>query len=130
MNCFACHSQAKPEFDLVCERDHGCAPIPANGRADLQRPIPRRLTGAQGDQRAHATIRARRLWLEYVRHVRGAAFHASDRLVRTQFTKTRGSRRGRNSAPIVGLAANVPRLPYLISLRTASSPLVMAHLPS
>ena len=25
---------------------------------------------------------------------------------------------------IVGLAANVPRLPYLISLRTASSPLV------
>ena len=53
-----------------------------------------------------------------------------DRLVRTQFTKTRRSRRGRNSAPIVGLAANVPRLPYLISLRTASSPLVMAHLPS
>jgi predicted ATPase len=28
MNCFACHSQAKPEFDLVCEQDHGCAPIP------------------------------------------------------------------------------------------------------
>ena len=28
MNCFACHSQAKPEFDLACEQDHGCAPIP------------------------------------------------------------------------------------------------------
>ncbi len=27
-NCFACHSQAKPEFDFVCEQDHGCAPIP------------------------------------------------------------------------------------------------------
>jgi hypothetical protein len=26
-NCFACHSQAKPEFDLVCEQDHGCAPL-------------------------------------------------------------------------------------------------------
>jgi hypothetical protein len=28
LNCFACHSQAKPEFDLVCEQYHGCAPIP------------------------------------------------------------------------------------------------------
>jgi hypothetical protein len=28
MNCFACHSQARPEFDFVCEQDHGCAPIP------------------------------------------------------------------------------------------------------
>jgi hypothetical protein len=27
-NCFACHAAAKPEFDLVCEQDHGCAPIP------------------------------------------------------------------------------------------------------
>jgi len=27
-NCFACHIQAKPEFDLVCEKDHGCDPIP------------------------------------------------------------------------------------------------------
>ena len=27
-NCFACHSQAKPEFDLVCEQDHGMRPIP------------------------------------------------------------------------------------------------------
>ena len=27
-NCFACHQQAREEFDLICERDHGCAPIP------------------------------------------------------------------------------------------------------
>ena len=27
-NCFACHVAARPEWDLVCESDHGCAPIP------------------------------------------------------------------------------------------------------
>ncbi|MGH8177779.1 MAG: hypothetical protein ACREV5_16105 [Steroidobacter sp.] len=27
-NCFACHAAAKPEWDLVCEKDHGCAPLP------------------------------------------------------------------------------------------------------
>src|SRR3974390_128678 len=27
-NCFACHAQARVEFDLICEQDHGCAPIP------------------------------------------------------------------------------------------------------
>lgn len=27
-NCFGCHVAAKPEWDLVCESDHGCAPIP------------------------------------------------------------------------------------------------------
>ncbi len=27
-NCFACHVQAKPQFDMICERDHGCDPIP------------------------------------------------------------------------------------------------------
>ena len=27
-NCFACHQQAREEFDLICEEDHGCAPIP------------------------------------------------------------------------------------------------------
>ncbi len=26
-NCFACHIQARPEFDLICEQDHGCEPI-------------------------------------------------------------------------------------------------------
>ena len=28
MNCFNCHRGAKAEFDMVCEQDHGCAPIP------------------------------------------------------------------------------------------------------
>lgn len=27
-NCFACHVKAKPEFDMICEQDHGCDPIP------------------------------------------------------------------------------------------------------
>jgi hypothetical protein len=27
-NCFGCHAAAKPEWDLVCETSHGCAPIP------------------------------------------------------------------------------------------------------
>jgi hypothetical protein len=27
-NCFGCHSTAAPRWDLVCETDHGCAPIP------------------------------------------------------------------------------------------------------
>jgi len=31
LNCFACHQQARQEFDLVCEEDHGCAPIPFTG---------------------------------------------------------------------------------------------------
>jgi len=28
LNCFGCHQQARTEFDLICELDHGCAPIP------------------------------------------------------------------------------------------------------
>jgi hypothetical protein len=42
-NCFACHSQALPEFDLVCEQDHGCAPIPVTRAmfGALQRTDPR-----------------------------------------------------------------------------------------
>lgn len=27
-NCFGCHVLAKPEWDLVCEKDHGCASLP------------------------------------------------------------------------------------------------------
>ncbi len=27
-NCFACHIQAKPQWDMICESTHGCAPIP------------------------------------------------------------------------------------------------------
>ena len=43
MNCFACHSLAKPEFDLVCEENHGCAPIPITPAmfGALQRTDPR-----------------------------------------------------------------------------------------
>lgn len=26
-NCFACHSQAEPQWDLVCEDTHGCEPL-------------------------------------------------------------------------------------------------------
>lgn len=27
-NCLDCHSQAEPRYDLICELDHGCDPIP------------------------------------------------------------------------------------------------------
>jgi hypothetical protein len=27
-NCFDCHNQAQPQWDLVCEQSHGCAPLP------------------------------------------------------------------------------------------------------
>ena len=27
-NCFACHQQAEPQWDLICEQDHGCDPLP------------------------------------------------------------------------------------------------------
>lgn len=27
-NCFACHVRARPEWDLICEKDHGCDPVP------------------------------------------------------------------------------------------------------
>ncbi len=27
-NCFACHIKAKPKWDLICEKNHGCEPIP------------------------------------------------------------------------------------------------------
>ena len=42
-NCFVCHSAARPQWDLVCETDHGCAPLAvthAMTRA-LQRTDPR-----------------------------------------------------------------------------------------
>jgi hypothetical protein len=28
MNCASCHSAADPRFDFVCEKDHGCQPLP------------------------------------------------------------------------------------------------------
>lgn len=27
-NCFGCPIKAEPKYDLICERDHGCDPIP------------------------------------------------------------------------------------------------------
>lgn len=27
-NCFACHVQAKPQWDMICEQDHGCEKLP------------------------------------------------------------------------------------------------------
>lgn len=42
-NCLACHAQAQPKWDMVCEQGHGCAPIPltpAMARA-VQRSDPR-----------------------------------------------------------------------------------------
>ena len=42
-NCFGCHVAARPEWDLVCEADHGCAPIPLTRDMSgaLQRTDPR-----------------------------------------------------------------------------------------
>src|SRR5260370_2378014 len=42
-NCFGCHIKARPEWDLVCDINHGCDPIPItrNMTAALQRTDPR-----------------------------------------------------------------------------------------
>ena len=42
-NCFACHVKARPEFDMVCELEHGCDPIPITRRmlAAVQKSDPR-----------------------------------------------------------------------------------------
>jgi hypothetical protein len=42
-NCFACHVKARPEFDFVCEKDHGCDPVPFTREmfGALQRTDPR-----------------------------------------------------------------------------------------
>ncbi len=29
-NCFACHVQAKPEWDFICEQNHGCENLPVS----------------------------------------------------------------------------------------------------
>jgi hypothetical protein len=36
-NCASCHSAADAKFDMVCEHDHGCAPLPVG--ADVIRVI-------------------------------------------------------------------------------------------
>lgn len=42
-NCFACHTKARAEFDMVCEIEHGCDPIPITRGmlAALQKTDPR-----------------------------------------------------------------------------------------
>jgi len=35
-NCFGCHIKARPEWDLICEKDHGCDPIPVTVEQILQ----------------------------------------------------------------------------------------------
>jgi hypothetical protein len=42
-NCFGCHVQAKPEWDLICEQGHGCEPIPLTREqiAEIQKADPR-----------------------------------------------------------------------------------------
>ena len=35
-NCFGCHIKARPEWDLICEKDHGCDPIPVTAEQILQ----------------------------------------------------------------------------------------------
>ena len=34
-NCFACHIKARPEWDLICEKDHGCEPLPVTAEQIL-----------------------------------------------------------------------------------------------
>ena len=42
-NCLGCHIKARPEFDLICEQDRGCDPIPITREviAGLQAADPR-----------------------------------------------------------------------------------------
>ncbi len=42
-NCFGCHVQARPEWDLICGTGHGCAPLPIDREtiANIQNTDPR-----------------------------------------------------------------------------------------
>ena len=42
-NCFACHIKAEAKYDLICELDHGCDPIPVTREviAGIQQQDPR-----------------------------------------------------------------------------------------
>ncbi|TDJ42905.1 MAG: hypothetical protein E2O54_00670 [Gammaproteobacteria bacterium] len=42
-NCFGCHLQARPEWDLICEQGHGCDTIPITREqiAEIQKADPR-----------------------------------------------------------------------------------------
>jgi hypothetical protein len=49
-NCAACHAAADDRFDIVCEKDHGCAPLPIGDDLihGIQEADPRPLRGAAG----------------------------------------------------------------------------------
>jgi len=48
-NCFGCHIKAEEKYDLICELDHGCDPIPISREviAGLQAADPRCNNGAR-----------------------------------------------------------------------------------
>ncbi len=62
-NCFGCHVAARPEWDLVCEADHGCAPIPVTRAmiGALQRTDPRCDNPALSPEDAEALKQLERL---------------------------------------------------------------------
>ena len=62
-NCFGCHIAARPEWDLVCESNHGCAPIPLTRPMSgaLQRTDPRCENQPLGAEDAEALKQLERL---------------------------------------------------------------------
>jgi hypothetical protein len=62
-NCFACHIAARPEWDLVCEADHGCVPIPVTRAmiGALQRTDPRCNNPAPSPEDAEALRQLQKL---------------------------------------------------------------------
>ncbi|WP_202862831.1 hypothetical protein [Microbulbifer sp. A4B17] len=59
-NCFACHVQAKPQWDLICETGHGCEPIPLTKEilALLQKTDPRCESNPELNQEEIAKLQA------------------------------------------------------------------------
>jgi hypothetical protein len=62
-NCFACHVAARPEWDLVCEADHGCASILFTRAmiGALQRTDPRCAPTPLSPQDAEALVQRKQL---------------------------------------------------------------------
>ncbi len=50
-NCLDCHIMAEPKWDMICETDHGCAPIPVTREmiTAIQNADPRCVAGAAKD---------------------------------------------------------------------------------
>lgn len=59
-NCFGCHSLARPEWDTICESNHGCAPIPETPAmiGALQRTDPRCKNSGRVSSADAAALRA------------------------------------------------------------------------